>query len=82
MSGQSVAFTAAACDYFVTVALNSNMVGVFNARQDETYTSANNTLYQFQVRLQDDKPTGMSEIRDGTSNTMMISEMSGRAKAY
>jgi prepilin-type N-terminal cleavage/methylation domain-containing protein/prepilin-type processing-associated H-X9-DG protein len=82
VSGQTVSFTAAACDYFVTVALNSNVVGVFNPRQDETYTSVNNTLYNFQGALQDDKPTGMSEIRDGTSNTMMISEMSGRPKAY
>jgi prepilin-type N-terminal cleavage/methylation domain-containing protein/prepilin-type processing-associated H-X9-DG protein len=82
VSGQTVSFTAAACDYFVTVALNSNVVGVFNARQDETYTSANNTLYNFQGALQDDKATNISEIRDGTSNTMMVAEMSGREKAY
>jgi prepilin-type processing-associated H-X9-DG protein len=102
VSGQTVNFTAAACDYFVTVALNSNMVAVttiggtgavgttgtsgnwgsFNARQDETYTSVNSTLYNFQGALQDDKPTNSSDIRDGTSNTMMISEMSGREKAY
>ena len=82
VANQTFNFTAAAADYFVTVALNSNVVGVFNPRQDETYTSANDTLYQFQGALQDDKPTNISQILDGTSNTMMISEMSGRNKSY
>ncbi len=48
VANQTFDFTAAAADYFVTVALNSNVVGVFNPHQDETYTSANSTLYQFQ----------------------------------
>ncbi len=32
--------------------------------------------------MQDDKITKTSEISDGTSNTMMVSEMSGRPHAY
>jgi prepilin-type N-terminal cleavage/methylation domain-containing protein/prepilin-type processing-associated H-X9-DG protein len=81
--GNSVSFKAAACDYFATVALNSNVATLgWTPRQDETYTSANSSAYSYLGAMQDDLPTKISEIRDGTTNTMMLSEMSGRPKAY
>ena len=83
LSGSSVSFTAAACDYFAIVALNSNVSQVgFNPRQDETYTSTDGSNYSYLGAFQDDQLTPLAKIRDGTSNTMMLSEMSGRPKAY
>lgn len=82
-SRETVDFKAAACDYFATVSLNSNVVQLgWTPRQDEKFTSANSGLYDYSGAMRDDKVTKISEIRDGTSNTMMVAEMSGRPHAY
>ena len=82
-SGSTVTFHAAACDYFATVALNSNVSQLgFAPRQDETYTSTDNSSFSYLGALQDDVNTKLSEIRDGTSNTVLVAEMAGRPKAY
>jgi prepilin-type N-terminal cleavage/methylation domain-containing protein/prepilin-type processing-associated H-X9-DG protein len=83
VSGASVAFQAAACDYFVTVSLNSSATTLgWTPRQDEKYTSVNGGIYDYQGAMQDDMTTRTSEITDGSSNTIVISEMSGRPHAY
>jgi prepilin-type processing-associated H-X9-DG protein len=83
VSGNTVNFKAAAGDYFAPVSINSNVSTLgWKPRQTETYTSANNSAYSYLGVLQDDQPTKMSEIRDGASNTIMLSEMGGRPKAY
>ena len=82
-SSSTVSFQAAAADYFATVSVNSNASQLgWTPRQDETYTSANGAVYDYQGALQDDEISKMSKITDGTSNTMMLAEMSGRPKAY
>ena len=82
-TSSTVNFKAAACDYFATVSLNSNVSQLgWALRQNEKYTSANSALYDYLGAMQDDKITKTSEIRDGTSNTMMVAEMSGRPHAY
>jgi prepilin-type N-terminal cleavage/methylation domain-containing protein/prepilin-type processing-associated H-X9-DG protein len=83
ISGNAVNFKAAAGDYFAIVSLNTNVSSLgWTPRQTETYTSANNSAYSYLGVLQDDQPTKIAAIRDGASNTMMLSEMSGRPKAY
>ena len=83
LTGTTVPFQAAAADYFAIVALNSNVSQLgFSPRQDETYTSANNSNYAYLGAFQDDQITKLADIRDGESNTMMLAEMSGRPKAY
>ena len=82
-SNATVTFHAAATDYFVTVSLNSNVSQLgWTPLQNETYTSVNGGVYDYQGAMQDDKITKLSAITDGASNTMMISEMSGRPFAY
>ena len=46
------------------------------------YTSVNGQVYDYQGVLQDDQITKLSKITDGTSHTIMFSEMSGRPDAY
>ena len=83
LTSSPVSFTAAACDYFAIVALNSNVSQLgFNPPQVETYTSADNSVYSYLGAFQDDQVTPLARIRDGTSNTMMLAEMSGRPMAY
>ena len=82
-SGSTVNFQAAACDYFASVSVNSNVSQLgWTPRQNETYTSVNGQVYNYLGALQDDQITKMSRITDGTSNTIMFSEMSGRPQAY
>ena len=82
-SNATVNFQAAASDYFATVSLNSNVSQLgWTPRANETYTSVNGQVYDYQGALQDDQMTKMSRITDGTSNTIMFSEMSGRPQAY
>ena len=82
-SNSTVNFQAAAGDYFATVSLNSNVSQLgWTPRANETYTSVNGQVYDYQGALQDDQMTKMSRITDGTSNTIMFSEMSGRPQAY
>ena len=81
--GNAVNFKAAASDYFAIVALNSNVASLgWTPRQTEKYVSANNQAYSYLGVLQDDQPTKTAAIRDGQSNTMMLSDMSGRPNAY
>jgi prepilin-type N-terminal cleavage/methylation domain-containing protein/prepilin-type processing-associated H-X9-DG protein len=83
VSGNTVNFKAAASDYFAIVSLNTNVASLgWTPRQTEKYTSANNQAYSYLSTLQDDQPTKTAAIRDGQSNTMMLSEMSGRPNAY
>jgi prepilin-type processing-associated H-X9-DG protein len=83
LSGARVDFQAAACDYFATVSLNSNVSQLgWTPPQDEKYTSVNGQSYDYQGALQDDLITQLSKVTDGASHTMMIAEMSGRPKPY
>ncbi|MGO9114153.1 MAG: DUF1559 domain-containing protein [Thermoguttaceae bacterium] len=82
-SNSSVTFQAAACDYFATVSVSSNASQLgWTPLQNEQYTSVNGQVYDYLGALQDDQPTKMSKITDGTSHTIMLSEMSGRPQAY
>ncbi len=83
LTASSVSFQAAACDYFAIVAINSNVSTLgFNPRQDETFTSSDSSTYSYQGAFQDDNITKLADIRDGASQTLMLSEMSGRPRAY
>ena len=82
-SSSSVSFQAAAADYFAPVSVNSNVSQLgWTPNNNETYTSVNGQAYSYLWRLQDDKISTMSAVTDGASNTIMLSEMSGRPQAY
>ena len=84
VTGTAVPFQAAAADYFAIVALNSNVSQLgFSPRQDETYTSANNS--ELRLPGASSRTTRSRSWRTSAtaqSNTMMLAEMSGRPKAY
>ncbi len=51
ISGKTINFRAAACDYFATVSLNSNASQLgWTPCQDEKYTSVNNSNYDYLVQ--------------------------------
>lgn len=82
-SNSTVNFQAAACDYFATVSVNTNATQLgWTPLHDEQYTSVNGAVYDYEGALQDDLPTNMSKITDGTSQTMLFAEMSGRPQPY
>jgi prepilin-type processing-associated H-X9-DG protein len=67
VSPVGVQFNAAAADYFAIQGLNSNLA--------PSYLPA---TFNFTGVMQDDHVRKFAEIRDGSSNTMMISEMAAR----
>ena len=78
LTASSVSFQAAACDYFAIVAINSNVstLGSIHARMRPSRPA---TLDLFvPSAFQDDNITKLADIRDGASQTLMLSEMSGR----
>ncbi|HUY87863.1 MAG TPA: DUF1559 domain-containing protein [Pirellulales bacterium] len=67
VSPVGVAFQAAAADYFAIQGLNGNLV--------PGYLPA---TYKLTGAMQDDHVRRYAEITDGSSNTVMVSEMAGR----